>query len=198
MTPAARDTARHSLSVSLIWPGVVEAAEAGRGPQEEVGPGHLQRREPDRKAARRDVEDDGQGKRGLPDSRAGTNGRDGAGPEPAVEGSVEVGDAGGDYRAGALLKFGDQFIEGGVHVDLPARAGAAFGDSGDLGLGSVNDLIDVAAVLRVPEMGDLLPGADERPGDSPLLDDPRVVDRGCWGRDCGGQVVHDDGTADPP
>src|SRR5690606_27290217 len=98
----------------------------------------------------------------------------------AVGERVEVREPGGD--AGHLTAAGTDgldLVEGALH-DVPERqvvlAGALLGDRVDLGLGTVDDLVDVV-VGRVSHLGDARARLDQAAQHRALVDDLRVVRR---------------------
>ena len=92
---------------------------------------------------------------------------------------VEVGEAGG-YTVELALVLLDVF-EGVEDIRAHLRHGdvvggfAPVGDGVDLGLGLVDDLVDVAARVRVAELDDARARGDESAHDGPLAHDARVV-----------------------
>src|SRR5690606_33140469 len=73
---------------------------------------------------------------------------------------------------------------------------APLGHGVDLGLGAVDDLVDVAAVGRVAELHDARAGLDEAPQDGALAHDAGVVPGVRGGGDAGHEVVDVGGAAD--
>ena len=70
-------------------------------------------------------------------------------------------------------------------------------DGVDLGLGRVDDVLDVAATLGVAELDDLRTRLDQPPQHRALGDDLRVVAGVGGGRDRGDQLVEVGLAADP-
>ncbi len=140
-----------------------------------------------------------QGERGLSHRGAGRD-HDHLARVEAVGEGVEVGEAGGD--AGHLALAGSDgldLVEGALH-DVGERrvvlAGALFGDGVDLGLGRVDDLVDVA-LGGVAHAGDPGAGLDQAAQDGALVDDLRVVLGVGGGRDGVDQGVQVAGAAGP-
>ena len=92
---------------------------------------------------------------------------------------VEVGEAGGHAVELALVLL--DILERVEDVRAHLRHGhvvggfAPVGDGVDLGLGLVDDLVDVAARVRVAELDDARSRGDEAAHDGALAHDTRVV-----------------------
>ncbi len=163
---------------------------------EEVLPdADLSHRGPARRGGQGGVEGEG-----LSHGRSGRDDDHLAGVQ-AVGELVELAEARGHavHPLGAglhLLQLGD-----GVLHDLRqwpvVVAGLAVGDGVDLGLGEVDDLVDVPALAGVAERRDLRPGLHQATQDRLVADDPGVVRRAGRGRHGGHQRVQVRRTAHP-
>ncbi len=157
-----------------------------RGDQE-ITDRDLAHRRPARRRGQRRVE-----REGLADGWARRDDDHLAGVQ-AVGEPVEVGVAGGDAGHALAAPLGgldlvergpEDLGEGEVVLRrAPLRHGV------DLGLGVVDDLVDVAAVGRVAELHDARARLDEAAQDRTLADDARVVPGVGGGRHAGHQVV---------
>jgi hypothetical protein len=177
MGDAAPLRLRQRLLGGALEPPVVDAATVGVGAQQQVVHAPLEAGQAHHAAVVGDVQRDLQPYRGLPDAGACPDGGDGLGADPAVEDPVQLGEPGGCSRLVAVLQQVQGLLDGVLDVVGRALAEAGVGDGPDLGLRRVDDVIQVAAVLGVPELGDPRPGRDQAAEGGLLADDPPVVRR---------------------